>query len=179
MGTYTEGPFVRIACIHADHPTWGVGAYTEVMSILWSSYCRWIIELHVVRVCWFVSLLDEVGRAKMPVHVLSKPEAQLSLHKHGPKGPNKHWSANKAAGPPIMTCQAIKKVSNILFLVSELINSRLVLPVRPSNVRPCYNFCLNIASTVASSYSPTGFFRRFVARLVCARVGWHCLRSTC
>ncbi len=101
-------------------------SYTEVMSLLWSPYCRRVIELHVVPVCWFVSLLDKVGRAKMPVHVLSKPEAQLSLHKRGPKSPNKHWSANKAAGPPIMTCRAIEKVSNILFLVSELINSRLV-----------------------------------------------------
>ncbi len=38
---------------------------------------------YVARVRWFVSLLSEVGRIKMPV--LSKPEAQHSLHKRGGK----------------------------------------------------------------------------------------------
>ncbi len=48
------------------------------------------------QVCWFVSLLSEVGRTKMPV-LISKTDTQLSLHKRGPtKEPQQAWECQES-----------------------------------------------------------------------------------
>ncbi len=68
---------------------------------------------------------------------ISKPEAQLSIHKCGTRGCTCTTKETKKHGI------AVNIVSKGLFLVGELINSTLVLPVGP---RTCLHVCVAIAT---------------------------------
>ncbi len=86
---------------------------------------------------WFVTLFSQVKRDKVPV--LLKPEAQVSLHKHGGicNNPKKHGSASEVA--------LEDQPSNALAIIDNVSN-----PASTHHVH-CVSVCLSVTVLVGAT----------------------------